>query len=158
MKIALFIGMWALVVMSFGQANTGRRATPELSVQGFKEIKSLTEKGDAVAQDKLGEAYGSGNGTTEDEAESFRWYKKAAEQGNADAEFHLHFQKQERMQNVEDDLSPFANSRALARVETHGIAAVVSRVLDHRPHLGCAAYCQPPFKRSVGAGAPRYTE
>ena len=69
-----------------------------------------------------------------------------------------HLQKQERIQNVEDDLSPFANSRALARMEAHGITAVVSRILDHCSHLGCTAYRQPPSKCGVGAGAHRRIE
>jgi hypothetical protein len=66
-----------------------RSSSSPLSFQAFRNLKTLAEKGDPVAQDKLGAAYGNGNGVPQDGAESLRWYNKAAQQGNADAQFHL---------------------------------------------------------------------
>ena len=37
----------------------------------------------------LGHCYRSGNGVTQDLAEAVRWYQKAADQGDADAQFAL---------------------------------------------------------------------
>ena len=42
-----------------------------------------------VCADRLGCCYGNGEGVEKDEAESVKWYRKAAEQGNADAQYNL---------------------------------------------------------------------
>ena len=41
------------------------------------------------AQFNLGAMYGTGRGVPQDDAEAVRWYRLAAEQGNADAQFNL---------------------------------------------------------------------
>ena len=48
----------------------------------LKEWKSLAEKGDALAQSDLGDAYRIGKGVPQDYAEAMKWYRKAAEQGS----------------------------------------------------------------------------
>ncbi len=42
-----------------------------------------TEQGDAYAQFLLGVIYEIGRGVTKDESEAVKWYRKAAEQGDA---------------------------------------------------------------------------
>ena len=46
------------------------------------------EKGDALAQFKLGLMYESGEGVPQDFAEAVRWYRLDAEQGSAAAQAH----------------------------------------------------------------------
>jgi len=46
-------------------------------------IKEAAEQGDAYAQHSLGMAYGYGEGVPEDDEEAVKWYRKAAEQGDA---------------------------------------------------------------------------
>jgi S1-C subfamily serine protease/TPR repeat protein len=53
----------------------------------FEAIKAEAEKGHAGAQDILGRAYDQGNDN--DHTESTKWYRRAAVQGNADAQFSL---------------------------------------------------------------------
>lgn len=49
----------------------------------------LAADGNAVAQNKLGEMYANGVGTSKDEQRAVSWYRKAAEQGLADAQQNL---------------------------------------------------------------------
>ena len=49
------------------------------------ELTELAEQGDALAQNNLGVAYANGEGVAEDDEEAVKWYRKAAEQGQADA-------------------------------------------------------------------------
>ena len=51
--------------------------------------RKFAERGDAAAQNKLGERYSSGHGVLRDEAEAAKWYRKSAEQGNARAQYSL---------------------------------------------------------------------
>ena len=45
--------------------------------------------GHAQAQDNLGEAYEEGLGVHQDYVEAVQWYRKAAEQGLANAQYNL---------------------------------------------------------------------
>ena len=49
----------------------------------------MAEQGDSKAQYALGFCYYSGTGVAKDDAEAVKWYRKAAEQGNTDAQFDL---------------------------------------------------------------------
>jgi TPR repeat protein len=51
--------------------------------------KDLAEKGDTVAQFRLGWVYRNGKGVPPDDVEAMKWYRKAAEQGNTDAQNNL---------------------------------------------------------------------
>ncbi len=49
----------------------------------FKISLPLAEQGNADAQSILGEMYDDGQGFAQDYAEAVKWYRKAAEQGQA---------------------------------------------------------------------------
>src|SRR5438093_7332738 len=54
------------------------------------EIRAGADKGDAKAQYELGRAFFSGTlVVAKDEAEAVKWYRKAAEQNVADAQYNL---------------------------------------------------------------------
>src|SRR5260370_35484378 len=54
------------------------------------EIRAGADKGDAKAQYELGRAFFSGTlGVAKDEAEAVKWFRKAAEQNFADAQYNL---------------------------------------------------------------------
>jgi TPR repeat protein len=54
------------------------------------EIRAGADKGDAKARYELGRAFFSGTlGVAKDEAEAVKWFRKAAEQNVADAQFSL---------------------------------------------------------------------
>src|SRR4029450_5307336 len=54
------------------------------------EIRAGADKGDAKARYELGRAFFSGTlGVAKDEAEAVKWFRKAAEQNVADAQFNL---------------------------------------------------------------------
>ena len=52
----------------------------------FDEFKQAAEGGDARAQFYLGEAFNKGRGVIQDYADAVIWYRKAADQNNADAQ------------------------------------------------------------------------
>ena len=60
-----------------------------LSAQTIDELKTRAANGDADAQFNLGKRYYKGEGVTKDFAEAVRWYRKAAEQGVAEAKIKL---------------------------------------------------------------------
>ena len=55
------------------------------------EIRALAEAGDAESQVNLGVMYDTGRGVPQDDAEAVRWYRLAADQGDADAQFNFGF-------------------------------------------------------------------
>ena len=58
-----------------------KRITPEQAA----EIRSAAEKGDAKAQEQLGDLCRWSEGVRRDQDEAEKWYKKASDQGNWDA-------------------------------------------------------------------------
>ncbi len=54
-----------------------------------EELARVAQQGDAGAQFLLGSRYDHGQGVTEDDAEAVRWYRLAAEQGHASAQYYL---------------------------------------------------------------------
>ena len=56
------------------------------SEASLDEIRLRAERGDAAAQVQLGDAYDTGTGVKRDVAEAIKWYRKAAEQGNAEGQ------------------------------------------------------------------------
>ncbi|MCX6631984.1 MAG: tetratricopeptide repeat protein, partial [Candidatus Solibacter sp.] len=54
-----------------------------------KALLDRAEKGDAAAQDGLGHIYSQGQGVPQDFTKAVRWWRKAADQGHADAQFNL---------------------------------------------------------------------
>jgi TPR repeat protein len=62
----------------------------EADCKVLAEIRAGADKGDAKAQYELGRAFFSGIlGVAKDEAEAVKWFRKAAEQNVADAQFSL---------------------------------------------------------------------
>ena len=55
----------------------------------LSEFLARAERGDAAAQNKLGNRYVKGSGVPKDLGEALRWYRAAAEQGYAKAQFNL---------------------------------------------------------------------
>ncbi len=69
----------------------------------LKEILSLAEQGDAVAQNKLGVMYDNGEGVLADDQEAVRWYRLAADQGHASAQYNLGYMYSNGLGVLEDD-------------------------------------------------------
>src|SRR5690348_2794148 len=55
----------------------------------LKELKPLSEQGNADAQVLLGKMYLMGKGVSKDPETGLRWFRAAAEQGHSDGEFML---------------------------------------------------------------------
>jgi len=62
--------------------------TPVTAVgQSFEEVQRLAEEGNAQAQALIGFMYDNGQGVLQNYAEAVQWYRLAADQGVADAQF-----------------------------------------------------------------------
>ena len=63
-------------------------ATPDYE-KGVEMMRGLAERGYLGAQLRMAKMYYEGNRVQKDEAMAAQWYQKAAEQGNAEAQFFL---------------------------------------------------------------------
>ena len=93
-------GFWSLASRALTLAKAEAPAlsavqiTMDGDLQGLTELepqidKDRAEQGDADAQNKLAGAFLYGHGVRRDEAEAVRWWRKAADQGYAEARFSL---------------------------------------------------------------------
>ena len=58
-------------------------------VVAVREWQPLAQQGDAAAQFSLGYMHYAGQGVAQDYSEGLKWYRKAAEQGDADARYNV---------------------------------------------------------------------
>ena len=58
-------------------------------VTAFREWRELADQGLPKAQSALGLMYQDGQGVAQDDAEAVKWFRLAAEQGDADAQSNL---------------------------------------------------------------------
>jgi TPR repeat protein len=77
-----------LCLLAFLPSLASAGVTPE-EVEAFESYKAQATKGDKVAQFFVGLCYSTGSGVKENQRESVSWYRKAAEQGFAPAQFSL---------------------------------------------------------------------
>ena len=77
--------------------------TEEPLPKGPEVLKALAEKGDAKAQNKLGEKYYYGRGVEKDYEKAINWYRKAGEQNHAEAQDKLGHMYEEGEGVEEDD-------------------------------------------------------
>lgn len=83
MKIRSLVATIFLLLLAWFSPSTARAGAD------FDAVKVLAEQGDAKAQFKLGRMYASGDGVSQDDAESVKWLLRAAEKGNAMAQVAL---------------------------------------------------------------------
>lgn len=112
-KVAGWIGLWRLRLAGLGRrishaTQVNRSADPTAELSGSNIMLSrdsgrgrlhgeaaaaiigpLAEEGHARAQVALGDLYKSGKGVSKNDAEAFKWYRKAAELGDRDAQFQV---------------------------------------------------------------------
>jgi len=65
------------------------RVTQRTLADTARASRARAEKGDANAENRLGNLYLNGQGVPQDAAEAVRWYRRAAEQGYPRAQFNL---------------------------------------------------------------------
>lgn len=66
-----------------------KRRAEEGDTRALNELKKLAGVGNTEIQIELGQMYFYGEGVTSDYAESVKWYRKAAEQGDEVAQYRL---------------------------------------------------------------------
>ena len=86
-SVIFIIGVIAVLL---GSVETpGRSQNSSQAVTNFGPLPvliKLAEQGDAKAQHRLGLIYFLGQGVPKDDAEGLKWFRKAADQGLADAQ------------------------------------------------------------------------
>ena len=73
------------LVCRMSRAEVCRRTMP----RGFSLIRKAADRKDSYAQYNLGWAYESGTGVPKDTQEAIKWYAKASDQGNDQANARL---------------------------------------------------------------------
>jgi hypothetical protein len=86
MRLRLLI---ALSLLTGSLALTAQPKSPGAERREFLATKAKALKGDAKAQTELGYKYFVGEGVEEDSAEGLKWFRRAADQNFADAQFQL---------------------------------------------------------------------
>src|SRR5277367_6141684 len=91
-RIKTFFAGGVLALALFGVARAGPFEDAQEADQKddyakeLQILRPLAEQGNAVAQLGLGVMYANGQGVPQDYAQAVVWYRKAAEQGDADAQ------------------------------------------------------------------------
>ena len=66
-------------------AHRSQAQDDQTPARSLVDIRARAEAGDAEAQKNLGVMYAIGEGMPQDDAEAVAWFRKAAEQGHAEA-------------------------------------------------------------------------
>lgn len=93
---------------------SAEEAPPANDKEAFARALKLAEKGDAVAQAKVGQMYREGRGTRQSFPDAVKWYRKAAEQGNAEGQARLGFMQMTGLGVKKDDAEAFKWQRKAA--------------------------------------------
>ena len=80
--------LWSLAALLLGAGCAGEPAYPPGTPPAIV-LPGLAEQGDAEAQVSLGWMYQTGQVFDQDYGEAARWYRRAADQGNALAQYSL---------------------------------------------------------------------
>ncbi len=89
--------------------------------QSFQQVKGLAERGDPVAQCRLGFMYAEGKGVKQDYALAKWWYEKAAAQGDARSQYCLGIVYQEGL-GVKQDFAQAKSWYEKAAAQGHAKA------------------------------------
>jgi hypothetical protein len=89
MKNLLIVSMMLLSISVLQADERQERALKKWEEKAWNELRERALKGDADAQNSLGEAYYNGKGVSENNVEAVKWYRKAVDQGLARAQFNL---------------------------------------------------------------------
>jgi uncharacterized protein len=88
LKLLAYILLLLSALPSLGRQSDDRNS-PQLGTPGIAALQNAAEKGDAVDERKLAEAYDKGEGIERNDDLAVKWYRKAADQGDATAESQL---------------------------------------------------------------------
>ena len=80
----------------------------------LSRVLAAAQRGDAAAQNRLGEAYGNGAGVKRDDRTALMWIRKAAAQGHASAQNNLGFIYAQGRGVAQDELQAMAWFRKAA--------------------------------------------
>jgi TPR repeat protein len=90
----LSAGSFAGIAEDYEAMEPARRAYEQGVLHGdystaLRLLRPLADRGLAAAQVLLGKMYSQGQGVPQDETEAAKWFRKAADQGNATAQWYL---------------------------------------------------------------------
>ena len=88
MKRWMIVGVTGMALICAGVIVRAQRNNRRLA-KWAAVYRIRAERGDAKSQYELGAMYYYGKGVTKDYAEAVHWYRKSAEQGEADAQYSL---------------------------------------------------------------------
>lgn len=101
--IRMAFGHPVAVPSAIGKLECMRTVPPSAQTddKSIQELIQKAESGDATSQHRLGSAYDSGGGLCKSKDEAEKWYRKAAESGNVEAQNSLGSLLQERQKYAE---------------------------------------------------------
>ena len=87
--LAATVLVFSATLLGWGQDNASEAAAQLTSPDEVSAAVQKAKHGDVQSQNLLGMAYATGSGVPKDEEEAAKWFKKAASQGLAAAQFNL---------------------------------------------------------------------
>lgn len=99
----------------------------------LREFRLLAEQGDANAQYNLGTMYDNGEGVREDDEEAAKWYRKAAEQGDATALAALETGRNSISIEIDPKYVDLIEKRLSADTPLIGQIEIIRRQLEENP-------------------------
>ncbi len=84
----------------------------------FETLKESASKGDAKAQNELGNMYANGSGPIQSDNEALKWFEKSANQGYAEAQYNLATMYQNAI-GVDQDFKKAVKYYKLAAAQGH---------------------------------------
>ncbi|QDQ29170.1 sel1 repeat family protein [Chitinimonas arctica] len=88
MKVRIWLLTMAVGLSGMAWAGLNGHKT-DLQQATLDGVRALAESGHAAAQNKLGAMYQLGQEVAQDHLQALAWYRKSAQQGNADAQTNL---------------------------------------------------------------------
>ncbi len=88
--VAVAVGASLQLALAQGTVDDGLAAYRAGDYPKAVEVwRALAEKGNPVAQSRLGDMYAEGKGVARDDATAMIWFQRAANQGNAEAQYNV---------------------------------------------------------------------
>lgn len=83
------VALWLCAIFASAPLFSQSLETTNLAPESIQNLFAQASAGDPVAQRNLGAAYAAGNGVPQDYASAAKWFRKAADQNDADAQLRL---------------------------------------------------------------------
>ena len=123
MKFLILTGCWAIIMTSSVMVNSCAAVQfyRPYNAEAAQQLTVLANRGDADAQNRLGEMYATGQNVKQNSVQAVAWVRKSAGQGNANGQYNLGVMYKTG-QGVSQDCAQAVNWIRKAAAQRHALA------------------------------------